>query len=241
MFTNATCVMIGDKEVQSIVTSDGGILYEKSGGGGTYNLTLATDKSSLNVNETATLTATLTNNGVGVQGETIAFEDANETPIIENLVVTTPPDETIRDIGGKWKLIATGTSGYIDIYIPDTTQYIRVKPFTGGYRIINVNIYYISDDNYLDLSGSVLYCNRNILYTDEGDICDLSSFYGQNSFSKMTFIVYTTITILSSLLDFAVTDANGEAAMTFVPTGTGNFTVKASYGNLQDSVQLTVT
>ena len=37
MFTNAKQVMIGNKEVQSIVTSNGGVIYQKPGG---YNLVL---------------------------------------------------------------------------------------------------------------------------------------------------------------------------------------------------------
>jgi len=74
MFTNATCVMIGDKEVQSIVTSDGGILYEKSSTG--CALRVSSNKSSIShsLNESATITATLTNDGVGVSGETISFK-----------------------------------------------------------------------------------------------------------------------------------------------------------------------
>lgn len=72
MFTDAKTVMIGNKEVQSIVTNNGGVLYEKPTG---YLFTLATDKNFLSFsnNESATLTATLTENNRGVPDETVQF------------------------------------------------------------------------------------------------------------------------------------------------------------------------
>lgn len=74
VFTNVKRVVIRNKEVQSIVTSTGGVLYEKAPVSG-YNLILATNKNSLSYsnNESATLTATLTEDGVGVSGETVNF------------------------------------------------------------------------------------------------------------------------------------------------------------------------
>lgn len=245
MFTNATNVMIGNKEVESIVTSDGGILYQKPSTDN-YALSLSSDKNSISYanSETATLTATLTNNGIGAQGKTIIFEDANATPIISNMPSSSTPNETVYDIGSKWKLIATSpvsSGSQIDIYIPNTSNYLRIRPKSGGYRIENTYISYITGNNYAFLNGSALYCNHNVIYTDEGDSLDLSTYYGQDAFSQIKFIVNSTISSVVSLLSFVVTDANGEATLTYVPTGTGNFTIQANYETLQDSVQITVT
>ena len=56
IFDNAETVIINNKEVESIITSDGGVLYQKSSG--EDSLLLTADKSIVQTGETATLTAT---------------------------------------------------------------------------------------------------------------------------------------------------------------------------------------
>ena len=79
IFDDAKTVMIGNKEVQSIITSNGGVIYEKPVG---WELVLTGDKSVITIGETATLTATLTNNKVSQSGKSIIFCDANYTPFV---------------------------------------------------------------------------------------------------------------------------------------------------------------
>ena len=74
VFTNATKVMINNKEVQSIkVTSNNGILYQTTIQDSNRRLTLTSNKNTLSYanHDTATLTATLTANNNPIQGENI--------------------------------------------------------------------------------------------------------------------------------------------------------------------------
>ena len=59
IFDNAETVIINNKEVESIITSDGGVIYQKSSG--EDSLLLTADKSIVQTGETATLTATALN------------------------------------------------------------------------------------------------------------------------------------------------------------------------------------
>lgn len=79
MFTNASNVVIGGKEVQSIVTSNGGVLYQKQSPTPTptvSSVSLASDKSILSAyhSESATLSATVSDsNNSAVSGVTVEF------------------------------------------------------------------------------------------------------------------------------------------------------------------------
>ena len=78
MFTNASSVYIGGKEVQSIVTSNGGVLYQKSSPSPSTvsSISLSSSSNILSAyhSESATLTATATDsNSNPVENATIEF------------------------------------------------------------------------------------------------------------------------------------------------------------------------
>lgn len=71
-FENAKSIRIGNKEVKSITTSTGTIWKKEEDN---YLLTITSTKSILSYadSESATITATLTNNNVAVSGETLTY------------------------------------------------------------------------------------------------------------------------------------------------------------------------
>lgn len=71
-FENAKSIRIGNKEVKSITTSTGTIWKKEEDN---YLLTINSSKSILSYadSESATITATLTNNNVAVNGETLTY------------------------------------------------------------------------------------------------------------------------------------------------------------------------
>ena len=76
IFDNATSVVIGNKEVQSIVrVSDGAVLYQKAA---SHSYALAFSSASYQTDSSGDVTVyvTLTDNGVPVSGETVNFSDA---------------------------------------------------------------------------------------------------------------------------------------------------------------------
>ena len=88
MFSNAESVYINNKEVASIVTADGGVLYQKDSG---YDLLLTCDKPvlSLHDNDSCTVTGVLTLNGVPVQDETIDYNILHNDTVLDSGSLTT--------------------------------------------------------------------------------------------------------------------------------------------------------
>lgn len=84
VFTNVKRVVIRNKEVKSIVLSNGAILYD----GHDYTIDLTTSKNNLNGsnNETATLTATVLDKNEPVPNKMVLFYDGNVymNPLIDN-------------------------------------------------------------------------------------------------------------------------------------------------------------
>lgn len=75
IFDNATSVVIGNKEVQSIVrVSDGAVLYQKAQ---THSYALAFSSATYQTdsNGDVTVSVTLTDNGVAVSGQSVSFND----------------------------------------------------------------------------------------------------------------------------------------------------------------------
>ena len=200
-------------------------------GGGTLSFSASPSILSYADGDTATLTATLTAGGVGVSGEAIVFEDTNATPILEDLVIPNVPDENTYQIGSKWKLIATGHNGsQIDMYDSSGRNIIRVVPITGGYTITR------GGATAVDLTGSVLYYDNGLFYTDTGDSTDTSSIC---ILSQIKFMVYVEIEELTPILGVDVTDSSGVATGEYVSAGSGDVVVGASV--LRSSVTETFT
>ena len=77
IFDNATSVVIGNKEVQSIVrVSDGAVLYQKAQ---THSYALAFSSATYQTDSSGdvTVSVTLTDNGVPVSGESVSFSDGS--------------------------------------------------------------------------------------------------------------------------------------------------------------------
>lgn len=169
--------------------------------------------------DTATLTASLTSGGMGVSGQTVVFENANATPILEDVVITNVPDQNVYNIGSKWKLIATGSNGsQIDIY-DSGVNFIRIVPGNSSYTIKQ------GSGNDFTLNGSVLYYDDGVFYTDSGDSFNALS-YGV--VSQIKFMVYVEIEELTPILGVDVTDSSGVATGEYVSAGVGDVVVGAS-------------
>ena len=77
IFDNATSVVIGNKEVQSIVrVSDGAVLYQKAASH-SYAIAFSSATYQTDSSGDVTVSVTLTDNGVPVSGETVSFSDGS--------------------------------------------------------------------------------------------------------------------------------------------------------------------
>ena len=227
MFTNAKTVIIGNKEVQSIVTSNGGVLYEKSGN---YALSLASDKNSLNNGETVILTATLTYDSIGVPNKEVIFYNQAKPPINNSGSGASTQNKTL---GSSFKLkyvpYGQGTSIYlisndIELYYLANGE-VRIA-FNGSTRWITL----WNCKDYLKLENG-------ILSDSNGNNYDISS-YDNNLILKY---IYSQGIVYPDIFEVDTTDANGEANCSYTPISTGNITIVAISMNLSDTVQIQVT
>ena len=91
IFDNATSVVIGNKEVQSIVrVSDGAVLYQKAASH-SYALAFSSATYQTDSNGDVTVSVTLTDDGSPVSGQTVSFSDGSSvyTGITNNSGVAT--------------------------------------------------------------------------------------------------------------------------------------------------------
>lgn len=90
IFDNATSVVIGNKEVQSIIGPNGEVFYQKAASH-SYALAFSSATYQTDSNGDVTVSVTLTDNGVPVSGETVNFSDATSvyTGITNNNGVAT--------------------------------------------------------------------------------------------------------------------------------------------------------
>ncbi len=215
IFDNATQVMIGNKEVQSIITSNGGVLYEKQSGDN-YLLTLTSDKDILSYydNDSALLTATLTNNGVGVQGEMVRFDGfLLDTPITRSIT-----QNTETHVGNKYILSNIPITNLNKIFLnKEHTVYIT-KDAVDGVMIHWPNGG--SGDETSNISvenGIITYSRGGTTYTEDCSSYDMGVVYSQVSgFSINDYGV------------FAVTDSSGVATVSYESKGTGDLNIKCS-------------
>ena len=90
IFDNATSVVIGNKEVQSIIGPNGEVFYQKPVSH-SYALSFSSASYQTDSSGDVTVYVTLTDNGVPVSGETVNFSDATSvyTGITNNSGVAT--------------------------------------------------------------------------------------------------------------------------------------------------------
>lgn len=227
VFTDATKVMINNKEVQSIkATSNNGILYQKNF---VYELDLTTNKNILNANESAIVTATLTSNGVRVPNKEIIFYNQIKPPI--------------NNTGnGFW---TTNTS------LGDSFK-LKYIPYGAGKQIAltssDISLYYLANGNVIiSFNGSnsqttlwnckdYLKLENGILSDSNGNTYDISN-YDNN---LILYRIYGKGFVYPDIFDEVITDANGQATMQYNGVGAGNITIEGIYikKDVSDSVTI---
>ena len=88
MFNQAESVSINGKEVASIITADGGVLYQRNPG---YDLALSCDKPILSFkdNDSCTITGVLTKDNLFIGSEEIGYQIVhNDTVLDEGILIT---------------------------------------------------------------------------------------------------------------------------------------------------------
>ena len=234
MFTNAKKVMIGNKEVQSIVTSNGGILYERPVPDN-YALDLVSGVNSLSSanNESTTLTATLTNNNNPVSGKTVIFSN----PYNQSAVSKTLTANTWTPVGAKYEITTLKTTLYLS-----PNLYIRWDAVDDKYVIKTINLSDPDIPGHYD-SGSLhdFYVENGVVYYMKGST--------QKSYDA-SLLDLTQIKCSSSgcvIDDYGgfyskkTTNGSGVATTTYYANDTGNKTITAISMSVSDTVQINVT
>ena len=163
MFTNAKKVMIGNKEVESIVTSNGGVIYQKSSG---YELSLVSNDYSISVGNSTNLTATLTNNNVPVSGETIKFYEG----------ATEYNDPCTSDNTSQYTISYQGTS-YSFTY--DNNSYLFSNGSYGGSGYLNI------EKSFLSLNNCSMECELSISQPTSPSECGIKIYSSDNSVNEV--------------------------------------------------------
>lgn len=213
VFTNATKVMINNKEVQSIkVTSNNGILYQTNF---VYELDLATNKNILNANESATVTATLTSNGVGASNKKILFYNPAKPP------VNNPGNGAFTEnlsLGNAFKLkyIPYDTGTQIELKSNDVHLFYRANG--------DVSISFNESNRWTTIWNckDYLKLKNGILSDSNGNTYDISN-YDNN---LILYRIYSKGFVYPDIFDEVATDANGQAIMQYNGVGAGNITIK---------------
>lgn len=233
MFTNAKKVMIGNKEVESIVTSNGGVLYERPIPDN-YAIDLVSDVNSLSSanNESATLTATLTNNNNPVSGGTVILSD----PYNQSSVSKTLTANTWTPVGAKYEITTLKTTLYLSSIITikwdavDDRYIFEVKssdPDGPNFRDAgNLHDFYVEN-------GIVHYTKGSTAKTYDASYLDLTQIKCTSS--------GCVINDYGGFYSKKTTDSSGIATSTYYARDTGNKTITASSMGVSDTVQIDVT
>ena len=217
IFDDAKTVMIGNKEVQSIITSNGGVIYEKPVG---WELVLTGDKSVITIGETATLTATLTNNKVSQSGKSIIFCDANYTPFVHPYDGAYPLN---RHLGTSFSIYYLSQGGIGTHILIESSDLHIIVTDSGLVRISNDNATWTN----LFTTKTSLSLKNGILSDDEGHSYDISSY--DNDFTLTT--VFGKGEVYFEFYGVAVTNNNGVATVSYVGKGAGDLSIQASYND----------
>lgn len=230
MFTNAKKVMIGNKEVQSIVTSNGGVLYERPIPDN-YAIDLVSDVNSLFSanNESATLTATLTNNNNPVSGKTVILSN----PYNQSSVSKTLTANAWTPVGAKYEITISKTPLYT-LYL-SSSMTIKWDTVDNRYVFeVGSNFYDAGDlhDFYVE-NGIVHYIKGSTAKTYDASYLDLTRI--KCSLSGGVINDY------GGFYSKKTTNSSGIATSTYYARDTGNKTITASSMGVSDTVQINVT
>ncbi|WP_296852433.1 hypothetical protein [uncultured Methanobrevibacter sp.] len=229
MFTNAKKVMIGNKEVQSIVTSNGGVLYERPIPDN-YAIDLVSDVNSLSSanNESATLTATLTNNNNPVSGKTVILSD----PYNQSSVSKTLTADTWTPVGAKYEITISKTLLFT-VYL-SSGMTIKWDNVDDRYEFEVGGFYDAGDlhDFYVE-NGIVHYIKGSTAKTYDASHLDLTRIKCRVS--------GCVINDYGGFYSKKTTNSSGIATSTYYARDTGNKTITASSMGVSDTVQINVT
>ena len=212
IFDNAESVVINGHEVQSIIDSNGGVLYEKQSGDN-YLLTLTSDKDILSYydNDSALLTATLTNNGIGVQSEIVRFDGfLLDTPITRSIT-----QNTETHVGNKYILSNIPITNLNKIFLNKEHTVYVTKDAVDGVMIHWPNGGSGDESSNISVeNGIITYSRGGTTYTEDCSSYDMSVIYPQvNGLAIQDYGVFGT------------TDSNGQATATYNSHGVGDVTI----------------
>lgn len=230
MFTNAKKVMIGNKEVQSIVTSNGGVLYERILPDN-YAIDLVSDVNSLSSanNESATLTATLTNNNNPVSGKTVILSNPYNQSSVSKTLVT----DTWTPVGAKYEVTISKTLLF-KVYLSSGITIEWNTPDNRYEFTVGSSFYDAGDlhDFYVE-NGIVHYIKGSTAKTYDASNWDLT---------RIRCIVSgCVIKDYGGFYIKKTTNSSGIATATYYARDTGNKTITASSMGVSDTVQINVT
>ena len=230
MFTNAKKVMIGDKEVQSIVTSSGGVLYERILPDN-YAIDLVSDVNSLSSanNESATLTATLTNNNNPVSGKTVILSN----PYNQSSVSKTLATDTWTPVGAKYEITISKTLLFTVYLSSDIT--IMWNTHDNRYEFVVGSSFYDAGDlhDFYVENGIIHYIKGSTAKTYDASHLDLTRIKCRVS--------GCVINDYGGFYIKKTTNSSGIATSTYYARDTGNKTITASSMGVSDTVQINVT
>ena len=210
VFSNAQTVVMNNQEVDSIILSDGGVLYEAKN----ISLMLSYSPSTVYYGDTVTLTATLTKKNIGLANKTISFYTESESFI--------PTTETYSgityncyEVNGEGNISFNGNSCII-------LQNNEIKT--------QADIY--NGKHLIEIKDSKLYIDGDEITTD----IDPSKNYKIGIITTATDVTHH----FGRLLGSSSTDSNGVASATVVCTGFSSLTATISYKDVSDSANIIV-
>ena len=157
IFDNASSVVIGNKEVQSIVrVSDGAVLYQKAASH-SYALAFSSATYQTDSSGDVTVYVTLTDNGVPVSGESISFSDGSSlyTGITNNNGVASlnyncQANKTLTASFGN----VSASCSIISNYVPSGYTGTLSNTLT-SFNIINNSSSEVIDISFYDLQDAI--------------------------------------------------------------------------------------
>lgn len=211
MFNNAESVYIDGKEVESIITADGGVLYEKNP---SYDLTLSCTKDilSLHDNDSCILTGVLTLNGFPVSDETVDYSIMhNDTILDEGALVSNINGEIsleyfaagAGDVNVIFSLRSLLQKTYViedcDTYFTTSqiTNFSRVKQDSSSFAISDYSISLSEYSFEFKATGAVQLGVGN--QNDWGFACRNKNFLNEIYLHNSDGTTYTDDNIFSSL------------------------------------------
>lgn len=228
VFTDAKTVMINNKEVQSIIKSNNGVLYNKTSTVTGYNLSIYSDKTTLDhsINESTNLVATLTYDGVGVENEEITFyEQENYVNNLGTFSLNKPYYCCNFAYQQGYELSISMS------YYEGSTLRKILYPVVGNVpKIAITNVRTHTDEAVLTLGKPILLIQNNqVYYYDTNNVLKQVS-----SFSSNNIVISKSNTYLYSYSK-VTSDSNGNATYVYTSNSSDDAKIIAKWNELSKS------